>query len=111
MKFTLTLSIFLAFIQLSTAQKYSRVKVFANEQELISLSSLGVPTDHGLSKKGTFFISDFSEQEIQILNTYGYTQITLIQLSLIESSYLHHHPYQIFVDPTHCLVYLITLRR
>jgi len=72
MKFTLTLSIFLAFIQLSTAQKYSRVKVFANEQELISLSSLGVPTDHGLSKKGTFFISDFSEQEIQILNTYGY---------------------------------------
>ena len=60
MKFILTLTIFIASIHLSNAQKYSRVKVFANEQELISLSSLGVPTDHGLRKKGTFFISDFS---------------------------------------------------
>lgn len=87
MKFTLTLSIFLAFIQLSTAQKYSRVKVFANEQELISLSSLGVPTDHGLSKKGTFFISDFSEQEIQILNTYGYNYD--IQIDDVQAFYVN----------------------
>ena len=87
MKFTLTLTIFLAFIQLSTAQKYSRVKVFANEQELISLSSLGVPTDHGLSKKGTFFISDFSEQEIQILNTYGYNYD--IQIDDVQAFYVN----------------------
>jgi len=73
MKFILTLSIFLTSIQFSSAQKFSRVKVFANEQELTDLSSLGVPTDHGIRKKGTFLISDFSEQEIQILNTYGYT--------------------------------------
>ena len=73
MKFILTLIIFLFTIQFFSAQKYSRVKVFANEQELMSLSSLGVPTDHGIRKKGTFLISDFSEQEIEILNTYGYT--------------------------------------
>ena len=73
MKFILTLIIFLSTIQFFSAQKYSRVKVFANEQELMSLSSLGVPTDHGIRKKGTFLISDFSEQEIEILNTYGYT--------------------------------------
>ena len=73
MKFILTLTLFLTTIQFSIAQKFSRVKVFANEQELINLSSLGVPTDHGIRKKGTFLISDFSEQEIQILSTYGYT--------------------------------------
>ena len=73
MKFILTLTIFLTTIQLSNAQKYSRVKLFANEQELINLSNLGVPTDHGVRKKGTFLITDLSEQEIQVLNTYGYT--------------------------------------
>ena len=73
MKFILTLTIFLSTIQFFSAQKYSRVKVFANEQELMNLSSLGVPTDHGIRKKGTFLISDFSEQEIEILNTYGFT--------------------------------------
>ena len=47
--------------------------VFANQQELIDLSNLGVPTDHGIRKKETFLISDFSEHEIEILTTYGYT--------------------------------------
>lgn len=73
MKFITTLILILGVTSFTNAQKYSRVKVFANQQELIDLSNLGVPTDHGVRKKGTFLISDFSEQEIEILTTYGYT--------------------------------------
>ena len=87
MKFILTLSIFIFSVQLSTAQKYSRLKVFANEQELISLSSLGVSTDHGFRKKNTFFISDFSEHEIEILNTYGYTYE--VQIDDVQAFYIN----------------------
>ena len=65
MKFILTLTIFLSTIQFFSAQKYSRVKVFANEQELMNLSSLGVPTITEFARK-ELFISDFSEQEIEI---------------------------------------------
>ncbi len=72
MKFILTFTLFFSAFQLTTAQKYSRVKVVASEQELSQLSNLGVPVDHGIRKKNTFFISDFSEREIAIIEEYGF---------------------------------------
>ena len=53
---------------LSFAQNYSRVKVFGNNDELFRLGQLGVAVDHGIKKEGVFFISDFSKEEIQIMD-------------------------------------------
>jgi len=72
MKFNLTFILFFSAIQLTSAQEYSRVKVLASDQELSQLSNLGIPVDHGIRKKNTFLISDFSETEIQILEEYGF---------------------------------------
>lgn len=64
---------------LSTAQDYSRLKVFGTNDELIKLSNLGVAVDHGIRKEGVFFISDFSKEERQIMDAYDYTYEVLIE--------------------------------
>ncbi|MFK7786545.1 MAG: M14 family zinc carboxypeptidase, partial [Crocinitomicaceae bacterium] len=53
-------------------QKYSKVKILTDSQGLAQLASLGVAVDHGISKKNTFFISDFSEYEIGIMDANGF---------------------------------------
>tara|TARA_B110000285_G_scaffold105322_1_gene119884 strand:+ start:13901 stop:16738 length:2838 start_codon:yes stop_codon:yes gene_type:complete len=72
MKFTITLLLILAITPFVSAQKYSRVKVLANDQELRQISNLGVAVDHGIRKKNTFIITDLSEFELAILDEYGY---------------------------------------
>ncbi|MDQ3191039.1 MAG: immune inhibitor A [Bacteroidota bacterium] len=54
--------------------KYSKVKVYTNSVPggLKKLGSLGIPTDHGEVKKDVFFISDFSESEINLMIQNGY---------------------------------------
>jgi hypothetical protein len=46
---------------------YSRVKINADAAGLAALANLGVAVDHGFSKEDSYFISDFSDQEIQIM--------------------------------------------
>ena len=76
---TLIFSIFLLSISLfSFSQNYSRVKVFGTQEELSKLGNLGVAMDHGIRKEGLFFISDFSKDEIAIMQTYGYDYEILI---------------------------------
>jgi PKD repeat protein len=58
---------------LSFSQNYSRVKVFGNDTEIYRLGQLGVAVDHGITKKGVFFISDFSKEEIQIMNDHDFS--------------------------------------
>ena len=72
MQSTLTLLLILAITPFISAQKYSRVKVLANDQELSQIANLGVAVDHGIRKKNTFIITDLSEYEMNILNEYGY---------------------------------------
>jgi len=60
------------------SQNYSRVKVFGSQIELTKLGNLGVAMDHGIGKEGFFFISDFSKDEISIMQTYGYEYEILI---------------------------------
>jgi len=60
------------------SQNYSRVKVFGSQTELTKLGDLGVAMDHGIGKEGFFFISDFSKDEISIMQTFGYEYEILI---------------------------------
>jgi hypothetical protein len=81
MKLFTSLLIFLlaTLTNLSFAQDYSRLKIFANELELNKLANLGVAIDHGIHKEGVFFISDFSKEERQIMDTYDFTYEVLIE--------------------------------
>ena len=58
--------------------KYSKVKILTDSEGLGQLASLGVAVDHGVSKKNTFFISDFSDYEIQIMQDNGFEYEILI---------------------------------
>jgi len=71
------LSTLIAIIGLSlfsaAQQKYSKVKILTDSEGLAQLATLGVAVDHGISKKNTFFISDFSEYDISIMEANGFT--------------------------------------
>jgi len=74
----LSLLLIIIISELLNAQDYSRVKVLGNAQDLFRLSELGVTVDHGIKKEGVFFISDFSKEEIQIMQNYGFDYEILI---------------------------------
>lgn len=58
-------------LMLAQVQKYSRVKIYANDSELHQLIAAGLAVDHGEHKKGIYFISDFSAGDINILKANG----------------------------------------
>ena len=70
MKLILSFAILFA-AHFSFSQKFSKVKIYANNTELAQLAQMGLPVDHGTRKMNTFFISDFSEQEILIIDQSG----------------------------------------
>lgn len=55
----------------SYSQNYSKVKIYTNQIGLQQLAELGLPVDHGIHKKNHFVITDFSENEIDILASTG----------------------------------------
>jgi len=63
---------FLAFAGSAQTQKYSRVKIWTGDAGLRKLSSLGIETDHGDYRKNVWFISDFSESEINRVAAAGF---------------------------------------
>jgi carboxypeptidase T len=67
--YLLTLFVLFCFTSKVFAQqpKYYRVQLFTNEKGLQRLSVSGVAIDHGETKKGYWFISDFSEDELMII--------------------------------------------
>lgn len=70
----------LALICLSAgySQDYSKVKIYTDSKGLQELAELGVAIDHGTYKENTFFISDFSAEEIQIMQANGFHYDVLI---------------------------------
>lgn len=70
----------LALICLSTgfSQDYSKVKIYTDSKGLQELAELGVAIDHGTYKENTFFISDFSTEEIAIMQANGFRYDILI---------------------------------
>jgi len=77
------------------AQKYSKVKIYADAEALLRLSQLGVTVDHGTYKHNTFFISDFSDREIEIMKNNGYNIEIIIddvQAYFLEQNALNRMP-------------------
>lgn len=79
MKFLLSL-VALSIVTCVNSQtlKYSKVKIHTNSQGLQQLAELGIAVDHGEYKEGTFFISDFSEDEILLMQQNGFQYDILI---------------------------------
>tara|TARA_R110002072_G_scaffold273058_2_gene433347 strand:+ start:12089 stop:14446 length:2358 start_codon:yes stop_codon:yes gene_type:complete len=71
--------LFLLVSTISYSQNYSKVKIYANSQEMSELASLGLPVDHGERKAGTFIISDFSDEQIEIIKGSGFQYEILIE--------------------------------
>jgi len=74
----LLLAACLSIASLSFAQDYSRAKVLTNSQGLQQLAELGIGVDHGTIKQETYFISDFSSEEIQQIRDAGFEVEILI---------------------------------
>ena len=70
----ITMSMSVAF-----SQQYSKVKIYADSEGLQKLAELGVPVDHGTRKLNTFLISDFSEQEIDLIASNGFMFEILVE--------------------------------
>ena len=77
MKFYLIVVAFL-FSGMGFSQSYSKVKIILDNNGLEELSELGIPVDHGIHKSGYFFISDFSENEIQRIADNGFDYEILV---------------------------------
>ncbi len=74
----LILLLFISVANFSIAQQYSRVKIFTDGTGLQKLAELGLPVDHGNYKLNTFFISDFSDADIAIMEENGFEYEILI---------------------------------
>ena len=68
----------LSISMLSQAQEYSRAKILTDSRGLQNLAELGIAVDHGTVKRETFFISDFSADEIAFIRNAGYEVEILI---------------------------------
>ncbi|MGV3632600.1 MAG: M14 family zinc carboxypeptidase [Bacteroidota bacterium] len=60
-------------------QNYSKCKIFTDSKGLKALSDLGIPVDHGVVKKDSYFISDFSEAEIRQMKEQGFKIEILVE--------------------------------
>lgn len=77
-KILLTACYVLSCFVLFGQSNYSRVKIYTDSKGLQQLAELGVAVDHGIHKQGFFFISDFSENEINTMREHGYQYEILI---------------------------------
>jgi hypothetical protein len=75
----LSILFIIIFTTAQAQEKYSRVKVMLDEKNsLQKLLSLGVAADHGEFKKGTWIITDLSEEDINIAKNAGFSIEMLI---------------------------------
>lgn len=63
----------------SQQEKYYRIKIYTDPVTLQKLSSLGVTIDHGHKEEGSYFISEFSEQELLLIKKSGTRYDMLIE--------------------------------
>ncbi|MEW6468038.1 MAG: M14 family zinc carboxypeptidase [Bacteroidota bacterium] len=59
-------------------EKYSRVKVYTDGYGIHRLSELGICVDHGETKHGYWYMSDFSASEIQLMQQHGFSYEVII---------------------------------
>lgn len=79
--FFATIFIFVTLASFAQKQNYSRAKILLDDKDktLKTLGGMGLAVDHGEYKKNTYFISDFSDQEITKAKENGFTVEILIQ--------------------------------
>ncbi len=106
MKFNLSL-LFALFCFCLNAQKYQRVKIHLQNQNINRLAQLGIAVDHGEYKKGIHFISDLSIDEIEKVKNNGFNCQVLIQD--IEQHYIqqnatlkNYNPHQSILNSSGC---------
>ena len=66
---TLVLTIWLGA---NAQEKYSRVKIYANNAQLAQIANLGIEVDHGQRKRDTWLVTDISATQIQTLQNNGF---------------------------------------
>ena len=66
------------FSGIAFSQQYSKVKIYSDHDGLETLTQLGLAVDHGVHKKNIFVISDFSQEEIELLAPNGFDYEILI---------------------------------
>ncbi|MCB9257264.1 MAG: immune inhibitor A [Chitinophagales bacterium] len=59
--------------------QYSKVKIWLENKSLSELHALGLPTDHGSYKKDTWFITELSSEEINVIANEGFPVEILIE--------------------------------
>ncbi|MDZ7742429.1 MAG: M14 family zinc carboxypeptidase [Bacteroidota bacterium] len=64
---TLLLTLFISFCLMGQTPQYSRVKIFADEQEMHELMISGIPLDDAFIKKASFAIAELSAGDLEIL--------------------------------------------
>jgi carboxypeptidase T len=67
--FTLILAIMMLFVTAQT--RYSRVKLFADQDDLLALAAKGLSIDHGVFKAGVYVICELSGKELAIADAAG----------------------------------------
>lgn len=67
--FTMSLSVMMLFVAAQT--QFSRVKLFANHDDLLALAAKGLSIDHGVFKAGVYVICELSDRELAIAEAAG----------------------------------------
>ena len=71
--FILSLSVIFTTATAQKKELFSRARIeLDNKHTIASLAALGLAVDHGEHKKNTFFISDFSESELEQARSAGF---------------------------------------
>jgi hypothetical protein len=81
MKLIISTFILLLGITISFAQSplHHRARIWTNDAGLQKLSSLGIETDHGDYRRNVWFVSDFSQAELERIAAAGYRYEVLIE--------------------------------
>ena len=106
MKFLLSFCCFFACCFTISAQEYSRVKIDLSRTDITEISALGLEADHGIYKKGSHLINDFSRAEIQLLSNQGIAYEILIAdvqaFYLEQNSPDHNHDHGVSRSVVNC---------
>jgi len=71
-------ALFLCSNAIAQQQKHSKLKIYADAFGLESLEDAGICVDHGVHKKGVYFICDFSEEEVATISRLGFSYDVLV---------------------------------
>lgn len=79
-RFTILFSLVVCIMLVSgQTTRYSKVKVYANENQLVQLSQAGIDVTEGMLKPGAYLVSDFSEAEMEKIGALNLSYEILVE--------------------------------